>query len=468
VFKFSVNPWFDAGPRTLHLVGDLYALTDPVHGQYTQLSTPGGHTLHIDWNGSTGAISAGASIGFSKQQDLGWPLGKSGITASASLGGSFIPGSPPKFQLDGSGTLSLMSNILTTGISAKMTVSSAGFAACADGTFAGFQGEAGVGYKWGGAFQAWLNKGVCDLGPYRVMAAQAAHDAAHAAAPRGFLVRPGQRQVDLTFSGNAGAPEVILRSPTGAVVRTPATGSVAATRNTLAIIDRANHWTAIDLYRPAPGRWTIETAPGSPAVARSEQSVSLPSPDVRVRVVKRGRGYVLAYRMAAIPGQRVTFSEEGRSVAHVIGATARASGTVPFAPADGSAGTRSIVADIDQDGLPRRREVVGHYRAPAPGRLAQPRALRIVRSGSRASITWRKVSGASSYLLAVTYNAGYRTVRAVHGTRLSLDRVFANRAVVASVAALDSHGHAGQAAHTRSAGHLPVLRARPKRRHRSH
>jgi hypothetical protein len=172
--------------------------------------------------------------------------------------------------------------------------------------------------------------------------------------------------------------------------------------------------------------------------------------------------------MTSIPGQRVTFSERGHGAGRVIGATGSASGTLAFIPAYGSAGTRAIVADIDQDGLPRKREVVGRYRAPAPARLTRPRALRIARSGSRASVTWRKVPGASSYLVAVTYDAGYRTVRAVRGTRLVLDRVFGNRPVVVSVAAVDGQRHTGQAARARSDGHMPVVRTRPKKRHRPH
>ena len=49
-----------------------------------------------------------------------------------------------------------------------------------------------------------------------------------------------------------------------------------------------------------------------------------------------------------------------------------ARGTLRFAPADGPAGIRSVIALVDENGIPRARIVVAHYRAPRPMRPATP------------------------------------------------------------------------------------------------
>jgi hypothetical protein len=62
----------------------------------------------------------------------------------------------------------------------------------------------------------------------------------------------------------------------------------------------------------------------------------------------------------------VTFVEEAAGVDQVITRTADARGTVEFTPADGPAGARSIVAIVEQGGLPRLRTTVAQYEAPDP------------------------------------------------------------------------------------------------------
>ena len=62
----------------------------------------------------------------------------------------------------------------------------------------------------------------------------------------------------------------------------------------------------------------------------------------------------------------VTFAEVGGENLHEIGTAQGARGTLEFAPADGPAGKRKIVALIDQDGLPRPRVALASFTAPGP------------------------------------------------------------------------------------------------------
>jgi hypothetical protein len=254
---------------------------------------------------------------------------------------------------------------------------------------------------------------------------------------------------------------VILRGPHGVVVNTPATGSLAAAQNSLVLVDRVNGTTSIALYKPAPGRWTIATAPGSPAIGRVQRANSLPAPAVRARVVKRGHRYRLVYRLHPLAGQHVTFSEQGKDAAAVIGTANGAAGSLAFTPAYGGRGPRRIVADVEQDGLPRERDTVASYRAPGVARLKGVTRLGVRRHATRATVSWRRTPGAAAYLVRVTYNGGFQKTTLTRATHLVVQNVFGTEPIVAAVTARDAHGRPGKMRSTRSAGHLPA-RAKTK------
>jgi Tol biopolymer transport system component/DNA-binding beta-propeller fold protein YncE len=470
LMKMFIEPGYDFKTQTLHLSGDLNVLTDPTKGTYTPLTAPGQHSFHLDWCISCGEITAGASLGFTEKAKLP-VLGDTGISLYGSLGGALIFGGPPQFQIDGTGSVTLSCGICgSASVEGHVTVSSKGVAVCGDGQLGPFKGNAGVGYVWGGSFDTWADptSAICDLGAYRIMAAQAAGDGARAAGATGFLVKPGQHQVDLRFNGSGGAPQAILHGPGGALVAPPSSGDVAATANTLVLVDPSSNSTTIDLVDPAPGRWTITTAAGSPPITQALRSDLLPPPSVHAHVVVKHHHYTLVYTMRSIAGQQVTFSEQGRRLMHTIGVAKGTSGRIRFVPAYGSGGIRKLIAAVDEGGLPRETDVSGHYRAPAPVKPHRPQHLRVVRHGATAIVSWHRTIGAHGYLVGVIYNSGFRKVARTTRTRFVIHGVFGVTPVKAVVAGISGDGHTwGPKARATSPGKVPGKKHhRHKKKHK--
>src|SRR5439155_6331627 len=127
--------------------------------------------------------------------------------------------------------------------------------------------------------------------------------------------------------------------------------------------------------KPAGGVWTI-TGDGRVPISRIREARGLPTPSIKASVTGRGRSRVLSWKLRRINGQRVTFAEIGKGVRNAIVTGATRSGAVHFRPADGPAGTRRIVALVEQNGLPRTSLTVASYRAPGILKPGKPRALK--------------------------------------------------------------------------------------------
>jgi hypothetical protein len=141
----------------------------------------------------------------------------------------------------------------------------------------------------------------------------------------------------------------------------------------------------------------------------------------------------LSYRVTPAPGQRVTFVERSTKVAHQIGVARGRRGTLRFVPAAGPAGTRKIVAQVSQRGLPRMERIVARYRAPGTLRLARPRGVRLRRTPKSLRVTWRAVNGARGYEVLVTTINRRRELFRVPARKRSVtvaDVLHADRAVV--------------------------------------
>ena len=128
---------------------------------------------------------------------------------------------------------------------------------------------------------------------------------------------------------------------------------------------------------------------------------------------------------ARVKGQVVTFLEEGRGVSRTIGTARGARGTLKFAPADGPGGRRTVVALVEQDGLPRKRLTVATFKAPPRSKPGKPRGVKVAGGTARAASRrrpWRRGRGdaggrprpapcAASRPLTITWRPAARAAR---------------------------------------------------------
>ncbi len=298
----------------------------------------------------------------------------------------------------------------------------------------------------------------CDLSGYRVMASPTR---ATAAAAGLGIVLPQARTVDLAVRGAGGSPTVALTAPSGAqIVPTitslpEAAAALAAPGGppAAAFTVPGKATTVVVLRRPAAGTWRVSAQPGSPAIAAIAESHTLAAAAVHARVLGHGRRLRLRYSLHPRPGMTVTFAELG-SVTHAIGRARGARGTLSFAPADGPAGTRRIVALIEQDGLPRPQAVLGSYRAPGPLRPGPVRRLRVRIQGHTLAISFGPASNARNYQIRVSTTDGkHRLLLATASHRSArLGGLGPRAAATVTVIAFAANGRAGPAVLRRTAG----------------
>jgi hypothetical protein len=270
-------------------------------------------------------------------------------------------------------------------------ISNRGFAACASRW--GF--DIGFWVRWDASLTARLSCGWGDLVQARPAAAAAQ------AGSRSFRVRGRSRPLALRLRGSGGVPAVALRGPRGQSFEIPAGQQPIDTPQLVALKDARAGDLYVFLRRPRSGRWTATPLPGSPAIAGLAQSRPLPRPRVRARV-RRGRGErrVLAFRARRIRGQQLAFVERGPGgLARQIGRTGRVRGRIGFRPGAGRRARRSIHVTVIQNGVPRASFRVARY-SYSPGRLGSPRPVAVRRRGTSAVLRWRRVRGASEYLVA--------------------------------------------------------------------
>jgi hypothetical protein len=282
----------------------------------------------------------------------------------------------------------------------EVGVSSKGFAGCVE--IAG--ADVGVGYEWGPSIlwaPSWLADldimlHGCSVGDYLVSASSA-----QATGARSVKVPAGLPFAVFRLTGATAPPHVTLVSPSGRRIDVPAVGALQS--KTLGIVHVApKKLTLVVVHKPAAGSWRVEPAADSSPVAAAGVAEGLPAPSVHARVTGTGRKRVLEYRIKAIRGQRVRFEERRSGQAGASLGYARGThGRIRFTPVSGPKGKRSIVALVESYGTPRAQLNVASYTAPPPARPAKPKGLRVVRSGTRLVISWKRVTGASRYRVVV-------------------------------------------------------------------
>jgi hypothetical protein len=334
-------------------------------------------------------------------------------------------------------------------------ISSSGVALCGDLPVPPFS-RVTIGHHWDHDYTDlvpsfdWLRLHSCDLSAYRVMASPARATAAAAGLP---ISVPHARSVNIAVRGAGGSPSVTLTSPSGKVT-VPVITSLQAAAATLAAPNGARaaafavpskSTTVVVLRDPAAGIWRVAAQQGSPAIAGLAESYTLPPAAVRGRVLGHGRHLRLSYTLKPRPGMTVTFAELAGRVTHQIGIARGARGTLAFAPADGPAGRRQIVAIINQDGLPRPRVVLASYNAPAPIRPGAVRGLRVTLRRATLSVTFGRARDASSYrVLIISSDGKHRLVLSSAAHRsVTLRGIGPGAHAVATVTAVAADGRSG-------------------------
>jgi hypothetical protein len=186
-------------------------------------------------------------------------------------------------------------------------------------------------------------------------------------------------------------------------------------------------------------------------VVRVRMSRVLPAPKVKVHVSGHGSRRTLSYTIAKLPGQRVRFVEDAPGGLKTIGTVKEGGrGKLRYVLGEATGTARKIVAQVSQDALPRVNLTVARYSAHNP-KVGTPR-VKIRRSGTRAIITWKTASLATSYLVSAL-SSGHRTAylppakgrdaRRVVVTGVTRDESVA--ALVVGVSARGSRSAAGRA-----------------------
>jgi hypothetical protein len=217
-----------------------------------------------------------------------------------------------------------------------------------------------------------------------------------------------------------------VTGPGGQLLDSPAGSELVASADAGIRIMRSDQgkFVAVGLADVAPGSYTIEPMPGSPAIARVQEANALPNARVRARMTGKGKRRTLSYTVGRRPDQSVSFWElDAGGAARQIGSTiAGGRGELRFSPAPGR-GTRRIEARFELDGVPAEHKVVARFSPPSPT-LSKPRRVRTRRKGqSGLRVSWRGVKGAARYELAVTLSSGRQHFLTTRRRKISVKRI---------------------------------------------
>ncbi len=335
-----------------------------------------------------------------------------GVATKAPDGPAFIDLSSGRFSAVIAGSVDVLDGLFTA--EGKGAISSRGFAVCGSVGLLVGSINVGAGYVWGGDFDLFAGAGGCDVSDYTEQARR--RGASPRAATTGEVTLPaGLPQANIALTGEGGAARVRLVGPDGQEIIASPAGSAKGTKTDRAVLmtEPKSGQTLIIVASPAAGTYRVEALPGSPAFSAPKVADGLPEPKVTATVGGHGHARTLRYTVKAIPGQKVSFAERGDGAGAMIAAAKGTRGTLRFAPADGAAGKRSIVAIVEQNGLPRRELVVASYVAPANRRAGRPGRVRVTRKGSGLKVTWRKAARATSYVATIVLKDGRRQARIV-------------------------------------------------------
>ena len=228
----------------------------------------------------------------------------------------------------------------------------------------------------------------------------------------------------LRLDGIGTAPAIRVSGPGGVLEAPAGKGFVKTPDNKMRIMryqGKLAKITSIGFQKADPGTYTVQVLPGSSPVVAVRQATDPPPAKVKGKVTGKstGRNRVFSYEVARRPSQKVVFSEVTASgAAQVIGSTAGGKGKIRFRSAPGS-GRRTILAQFSLDGINAERKRVTTFKPQSPV-MARPKGIKLSRKGARVRVSWKRVTGATAYEVAVTGASRRMVFARTRGRRATL------------------------------------------------
>jgi hypothetical protein len=411
-------------PGVFRLEGNGTLAGFPIASAYLQYVTSGQFTF-----------GGGASISLGQ--------GEQSSSLGVNVGGGIDFGER-SFFLEGQGGVGSLEGQPLLGATAIISNIGVGVCGYVVGIGAGFE------YHWGGAFVPQFL--VCNVSGLKPAAFSSSLRARSATA--GFHLAGRKAFEVVAVTGSAGPPAVLLSGPNGVQITTPPAGqnATAPADDVLAVPSQKR--TYIKLIDPPAGSWTVAAQAGSTPITAVATAEPLPSPSVRAHLhrLRAGR-FALSYSIRPIPGQTMTFIERAGASAHPIARARGTHGQVRFRSAPGAGGRRTIVALVEQAGLPRDSISVATFTAPAPATPSGAADLRLRRGHGALLITWGRSRGAARYVVGIRLHDGRELERVVSGHRLAIAAVPGIDSGEVRVAGLGADGRPGAVALARLAAH---------------
>jgi len=282
----------------------------------------------------------------------------------------------------------------------------------------------------------------CRWSPFVDTHVHPAYDAraATAGAPIPVRIKRGAASRAIELDGVGGAPEVRVQTPGGKILQSPSVSGLALSPAIRIMRSEKLHTTVVGLVHPAPGTYTIQLLPGSPAIKKMSQAEDQPKARISASVRGTGARRTLSYTVGRRIDQRVRFTEHiAHSGSRIIGTISGGGrGRLSFTPAPGN-DRRTIIAQFELDGLPAETITIASFKPPSP-QLGKPAHLKVSRRGHTLGISWAAVAGATSYTVVARLGSGERVVR-THRRTISIRRVARSDGGLISVLAVATMRH---------------------------
>jgi hypothetical protein len=409
-YFYKASGSFRADPITMSLTGNIGAMPIKPDGPTFTVTASGtitlkigrevefgiegeGQVLQMSMARVTGLLTSGGYM----EMKGGYHMELAGVEVNAD--GNFAFDGPTKRFAGGlSGNISIADISIFDG---EGVFSNDGIAACVSEL--GSWGKAVVSASGSVDLDGGLTGG-CDgrLDSYKQTVVRTAQ-----AGTAGVAVPVNTTGMSIEVTGTGGVPSVVLVDPSGRQVTPSPFGTAGATA--MQFTSTAKSQAIIALKAPAAGNWTVQAAPGSVPIASVRTAQQLPTVEVKGTLRGSGRSRSLRYTATGLTaGTRVRLFEKGNGNALPVGVITRSRGTLKLKAGEGRAGTRTITGYVETAGQPPSQSPikVATYRAPGIAPAPRVRGARVTLRRGRATVRWRRATGASGYLVTVSLRDG--------------------------------------------------------------